>query len=59
MYDAGQSYQSALILFMILPAVSAACIWFVNPRAWKAQRADAQRRPDQPVEGSPAVGLAP
>lgn len=56
MYDAGQSYQPALILFVILPTISALCIWFVNPRAWKAQRADAQRRPDQPAEGSPAVG---
>lgn len=57
MYDVAGSYQYALILFMILPALSAVCIWFVNPRAWKAQRADAQRRQDQPAEGSPAVGL--
>jgi nitrate/nitrite transporter NarK len=56
MYDVAGSYQYALILFMILPAVSAVCIWFVNPRAWKAQRADARRRPDEPAEGSPAVG---
>lgn len=56
MYDAAGSYRLALILFMVLPALSALCIWFVNPRAWKAQRADAQRRPDEPVEGSPAVG---
>ena len=57
MYDAAGSYQYALILFMILPALRAACIWLGNPRAWKARRRDAQRRQDQPAEGSPAVGL--
>jgi nitrate/nitrite transporter NarK len=56
MYDAAGSYRLALILFMVLPAASAICIWFVNPRAWKAHRADAQLRRDRPVEGSPAVG---
>ncbi len=56
LYDAGGSYHSSLIVFMILPIVSAVFIWFVNPRAWKAQRADARRRADRPVEGSPAIG---
>lgn len=44
MYDAAGSYRLALMLFMVLPVASAICIWFVNPRAWKAQRADAQTR---------------
>lgn len=56
MYDVNGSYRLALIVFMILPAVSAVLIWFVNPRAWKAHRADAQKRADLPAEGSPAVG---
>lgn len=56
MYDAAGSYRIALIVFMVLPVVSAVFIWFVNPRAWKAQRADAQTRQDRPAEGSPAVG---
>ncbi|MBB4631077.1 nitrate/nitrite transporter NarK [Sphingosinicella soli] len=38
MYETSGSYHSALVLFMILPAVAAACIWFVNPRMWKADR---------------------
>lgn len=56
MYDASGSYQTALIAFMILPALSAALMWFVEPRAWKAHRADARKRPDMSVEGSPAIG---
>jgi MFS family permease len=43
MYDATGSYRIALILFMILPAISALLIWFVDPRAWKAGRAETRR----------------
>lgn len=56
LYDASGSYRPALILFMILPALSALFIWFVQPRAWRAHRAVAQQKPTQPIEGSTAVG---
>ena len=56
MYDAAGSYRLALILFMVLPAVSAILIWFVQPRAWRARIAEAQQKSNQPVEGSPAAG---
>ncbi len=54
MYETSGSYQSALVLFMILPAVAALCIWFINPRVWKADRMDAAPRPIAPAK----VGMA-
>lgn len=52
MYETSGSYHSALVLFMILPAVAAVCIWFVNPRMWKADRIETESRPVTPTNAS-------
>jgi len=38
MFDSSRSYESALILFILLPLVSALLIWQVRPVIWRQQR---------------------
>lgn len=41
MYEASGSYVPALMLFLVLPSIATLCIWFVQPRAWIADRTEA------------------
>lgn len=56
LYEGAGSYNNALLLFIILPIMSALSMWFVDPRAWKAQRAEGSAPPEASGRRSAPIG---